>query len=265
MTESQNSSGGDVFSEQPHAVNSWLDRAPLGLYSARRAAPRIGRIANRHWRRGFDWPRSLGLNHATSGVSSELCRIGNQDFWLQSAIVRDILSELGVEPRGRGLVWLVAVFAAATLAVLTSEEAVIRAIGLPAIVLQFAVWSGWLVWLGYWFPRHRRQTLAKGPGGYRRAFYRDILPGVAVSFSQLSRPAWIGLLDSHLRLRWSDLLGAGLILVGLAVICWACRSIGIARVLFVYEYREGESWLVSRGSYRWIRHPLFVAGVLMSL
>jgi protein-S-isoprenylcysteine O-methyltransferase Ste14 len=62
---------------------------------------------------------------------------------------------------------------------------------------------------------------------------------------------------------WLRLIGLPLVLAGLALAIWAGRTLGPA--LTPYPRPSDEAALVERGPYRVVRHPIYVAGVLIFL
>lgn len=62
---------------------------------------------------------------------------------------------------------------------------------------------------------------------------------------------------------WLRVAGFPLILGGLALVIWAGRTLGPA--LTPYPLPSEQATLVERGPYRLVRHPIYVAGVLVFL
>ena len=62
---------------------------------------------------------------------------------------------------------------------------------------------------------------------------------------------------------WVQLIGFLLILVGIGFAVWAGRTLGPA--LTPYPRPSEEATLVERGPYRLVRHPIYVAGLLVFL
>jgi protein-S-isoprenylcysteine O-methyltransferase Ste14 len=180
----------------------------------------------------------------------------------------DLLEALGWRSEPIGSIRFVALLTASTLAILAAAYAVSAAISVPVVLVQALIWLGWLIWLGAIFPGNSRRD-AESPceRPYRRAFMREILLGISVAFSQFLRPAVTGIaVDGSL----SDpdvgsMLGVPLLVSGGVLIAAGAAVLGVARVLFVYEYVDGEQLVVRSGIYRFLRHPLFLGGVLLSL
>lgn len=181
-----------------------------------------------------------------------------------------LLKALGWPQTLGGVARLVAVVGLSTLAVLTVGMAVASILDVSAAVVQAAFWALWLTWLGFVFPRSRRRDLSTPcPLPYRRAFLREILLGISIAFAQLLRPAVSGGVASFPPGTESTLaLLAGLLLLalGLGLIVSGVATLGIARTLFVHEYTPWDAGVVTMGGvYRFIRHPLFLGGVVLSL
>ncbi|HKS46177.1 MAG TPA: methyltransferase [Amycolatopsis sp.] len=135
-------------------------------------------------------------------------------------------------------------------------------------VVEALLWLPWLLWLGYLFPAHHLRAVAAGvPHAYRQAFYLHIAPGISWNFAQMARPALAGLdSDGLAGLRLVPVtVGVVLAAVGGLMIGAALRVIGVARALFLGEYQESTRRLVTSGIYSWLRHPLFVGGIVVSL
>jgi len=163
---------------------------------------------------------------------------------------------------------LIALVAGVTLLVLVSGIALAQSLGLPMPVVQAGIWALWLTWLGTVFPRNRRhdqRTPCLHP--YRRAFRREILFGIAVAFSQLLRPAVIGLPTDERALPFGSSLAIGfpLLITGLSLVVLGVAALGIARTLFVHEYVRADRAVTTVGIFRVLRHPLFVGGSMASL
>lgn len=179
----------------------------------------------------------------------------------------DLLTALGWRPRPTGPIRFVALLSVPTLAFLVAANVASAAISVSVVLVQALVWLVWLFWLGAVFPRHSRRD-AERPCAlpYRRAFRREILLGISVAFSQFLRPAVSGIAfdGSVTEPDIGSVLGVPVLLAGGALIAAGAGALGVARVLFVYEYVEGERMVVRSGIYRFLRHPLFLGGVLLS-
>lgn len=185
------------------------------------------------------------------------------------ACVTALVVALGWRPTWEGRALLVAVVVAATGGFLALGALAIDVCGLPAVAVQIASWTIWLLWLGLVFPRSRervRVPVADLP--YRRAFLEEILPGIAWSFAQLGRPAFEGLIRGK---PFADGLtlaaGVPVVLAGASLIALGTSALGVARTLFVHEYLpigDESGGITHEGIYSYIRHPLFVGGVACS-
>lgn len=177
----------------------------------------------------------------------------------------DLLLALGWRTRSAEALRFMATIGAATAAIVALSIALGMAAHVPAVVVQALMWSVWLGWLRFVFPRRARaRAICERP--YHLAFVRELLPGIGGNFALLLRPVAQGVVEGaapggglH------ALIGACLVGCGAALIATATTEIGIARAFFVHEYvRQGGS-LVRSGIYRHIRHPLFLGGLALSL
>lgn len=178
-----------------------------------------------------------------------------------------ILLALGWQPGFRRQTGLISLFAFMTLAALIVVHVAHLLLQWNPLALHIASWVIWLAWLRWLFPLNRERYLRADPSrAYRQAFYTDILPGVAGAFSQMARPAFYGLiLGPNWAPWWRFVVGACFILSGFALIVIACKAIGVTQVLFVPEYQPAIHPLKSYGVYAYIRHPLFLGGMAISV
>ncbi|MEO8453104.1 MAG: isoprenylcysteine carboxylmethyltransferase family protein [Gemmatimonadota bacterium] len=81
-------------------------------------------------------------------------------------------------------------------------------------------------------------------------------------FAYMANPAWMAWSSLALpaSLRWAGLIPFAL---GLGLLVWALRSLGTNLTDTVVTRRDHT--LVTRGPYRWIRHPFYVAMALLIL
>jgi protein-S-isoprenylcysteine O-methyltransferase Ste14 len=154
------------------------------------------------------------------------------------------------------------------------EEAVgVNAVG--TVVIVTIVWAAWTYWHSVLFLRHREKYVVRLSMPYRRAFVVDLIPGLTISFSQMLRSAVNGPnLRTHAvipRLPHSAAadvrfaIGTLLILVAFTLFETAWRTLGTARVGFVPEFVEPESFTpLRKGPYAHVRHPLFWSGITFS-
>lgn len=137
------------------------------------------------------------------------------------------------------------------------------------------VWIAWTGWHSHTFAVHREAYLAANlPYPYRRAFVRDIFPGITVGFSQMLRPALNGVnLETALHPRLAEgsagramqLAGLVVFLGAFALFACAWRVLGAARVGFAAEFVDTSRFEpVRRGPYGHVRHPLFWSGIGVS-
>lgn len=182
----------------------------------------------------------------------------------------DLLLALGWKVGRQGEARVIAMMGAAALTFVFAGIGLARLLGIPMVILQAAIWAGWLAWLGVAFP-HRNQSDASSPCDlpYLRAFTREILAGIGVAFSQILRPAMWGLLTGSIGSREASpatiAIGALIALTGLGMIGLGVTTLGVARTLFVSEYVPTDRKVMVKGIYRVLRHPLFLGGVAVSL
>jgi protein-S-isoprenylcysteine O-methyltransferase Ste14 len=177
----------------------------------------------------------------------------------------DLLKALGLSITWRHALFLIVLLGVTTLSLLLAA----LALPAPVEIVQAAIWTAWLIWLGVIFPRNSRHDLQVPCAlPYRRAFSRELLFGIALAFSQFLRPAVVGV-DALLN---GSPARAGLIAIGFwpmviggTFIVLGSSTLGLARTLFVYEYVPEKSEVVTTGLYRFLRHPLFVGGGLVSM
>lgn len=178
-----------------------------------------------------------------------------------------ILAELGYSCGLRAKTYLVGLFAATTLFFLVAGQLIVSALNISPVIFHALVWGGWFSWQGRFFARRRERYLRENPrNAYRTAFRHDVVPGVALGVSQMLRPPWQAVLIS---LHFTDalwlLLGsAALIATGAGLLYTGFRTIGFDGAGFLYEYRTNSAPLKQRSIYAFIRHPLFLGGVLAS-
>lgn len=183
----------------------------------------------------------------------------------------DLLKALGWQPRVADGLRLIALIGGLTGAILVAAFGVREVTDVPLILLQALVWGAWLVWLGVVFPRNgRRDAESACAYPYRRAFFREILLGISVAFSQFLRPLGAALVEGGQSLHSGALaIGVPMLLVGAGMIFAGVSALGVARTLFVHEYGDRCDWhadvIVRSGIYRFVRHPLFMGGCLVSL
>ncbi|HEX6667004.1 MAG TPA: methyltransferase [Solirubrobacterales bacterium] len=182
--------------------------------------------------------------------------------------VTELFEALGWRADAAHYLRLTVLIAATTSVCVAAALAFAEATSISVVLLQAIIWVVWLVWLGVVFPRNSRRDMAS-PGAYpyRRAFFREILLGISVAFSQFLRPAAAGLLEGGTSLPPTHalLIGLPLLVSGAAMIVVGVSVLGVSRTLFVHEYVLGKREVVRAGIYRFVRHPLFIGGALVSL
>lgn len=182
--------------------------------------------------------------------------------------VTELFDALGWGSSAADYLRLVTLIGATTTAFMAAALAFAAATSISIVLLQALIWAAWLVWLGVVFPRNSRRDMASPAAcPYRRAFFREILFGISVAFSQFLRPAAAGLLGGGTALPPADalLIGVPLLAAGATMIAVGVSALGVSRTLFVHEYVLGRREVVRAGIYRFVRHPLFIGGALVSL
>jgi protein-S-isoprenylcysteine O-methyltransferase Ste14 len=179
----------------------------------------------------------------------------------------ELLQALGWRMSPRYFIALIALVGAPTVTILAAVFLLADAASISVVVVQATIWVVWLVWLGIVFPRNgRRDSKMTCALPYRRAFMREILLGISVAFSQFLRPVVAGLVDGvSSDSAYALAIGAPLVLAGGIMVAVGVAALGMARTLFVHEYLPGERRVVKAGIYRFVRHPLFLGGALVSL
>jgi protein-S-isoprenylcysteine O-methyltransferase Ste14 len=181
----------------------------------------------------------------------------------------DLLRALGWTPgpARRGLV--VGLFVACTLAFLALGLAVARWTGWDPVGVHASFWGAWFAWQGWLFrsPSPGRPARPAGSAAYRVAFARHVVPGVSFGVAQMLRPVGQALLGGGPAGPSVPEVVAGLLglQVGAVLLVSGFRAIGLARAGFVSEYLDAPPDLVRESVYRYLRHPLFVGGVLASV
>lgn len=180
----------------------------------------------------------------------------------------EILKTLGLRPGLGERAWLCAVFAAAILAILALGHELRTMLACDPLTPHLLGWAAWFAWQGWLFPRNRARYLKADPvHAYRRAFWWNIVPGVSFGVSQMLRPAFEGFLAGAVLDISATRLLVGLLFLaaGHALLGLGFRTIGFAGAGFLAEYRAVEQPMVKCSVYSYIRHPLFLGGVLASL
>jgi protein-S-isoprenylcysteine O-methyltransferase Ste14 len=180
----------------------------------------------------------------------------------------ELLEALGMRPSVANCLRLTAIVGAMTATLLAAALALAEATSTSIVLVQALIWIPWLAWLGIVFPRNaRRDSESPCPYPYRRAFFREILFGISIAFSQFLRPAAAGLLHNGAFLHPADALfiGIPLLVTGATMIAAGVSALGVARTLFVHEYVSDRREVVKTGIYRFVRHPLFFGGAFVSL
>jgi protein-S-isoprenylcysteine O-methyltransferase Ste14 len=177
-----------------------------------------------------------------------------------------VLRALGRPIDTENRLWLAVIIAGATGLITVAPHAVV-ALGVPPAAVHAAIAIAWLHWLGWSFPVHWARDVQRvgHEQAYRAAFFRDIVPGVCGNFAQIARPMCYGALGFAIAPPPQLAFGLALAAMGGALVALGLRTIGIAGAMFVYEYGTPAPVLTTRGVYGWLRHPLYIGGVVMSL
>lgn len=162
---------------------------------------------------------------------------------------------------------LLTVFVVTTLAAAAAAQVVRLTVALPAPAIQAALWIAWLTWHSLLFPRARRRALARGAAhAYRAVFPTHILPGVCIGVSLMGGPGLHAVLGGAPLAPPDQLAFAAVWLVaGTALLVSGFTAIGLASAGFLYEYVDAPQPIAVRGVYRFLRHPLFLGGVVASV
>ncbi len=181
--------------------------------------------------------------------------------------LRELLVTLGRPPGLGSQIGLVGTFVAVTLAAALAAEMALRTVPLPFAVSHLGLWLWWLAWHSGVFPRARRRALReRRESAYRAVFGTQIVPGVCCGVSLMGGAALHGLASgSGLAAPATMALAVLLVATGSGLVAAGFAAIGFASAGFLYEYVESSEPIVARGVYRYIRHPLFLGGVIASV
>jgi protein-S-isoprenylcysteine O-methyltransferase Ste14 len=182
--------------------------------------------------------------------------------------VAELLEALGRQPNAAHCLRLTILVGAITTTLLVAASVLTEATSISIVLVQTVIWAVWLAWLGVIFPRNgHRDSELPCAYPYRRAFFREILFGISIAFSQFLRPATVGALhgDSSFPPAAAVLMGVPLVAMGAALIAVGVSALGLARTLFVHEYVPERPKVVRNGIYGFVRHPLFLGGALVSI
>jgi len=177
-----------------------------------------------------------------------------------------IFAALGRSAHPSTRVALVAIFIAVTLTFCALAEAAVAFCGLPPVPLHAGLWAAWFAWHSVVFPRARKRGLLADPArAYRNVFFTNIVPGVSAGVSLMGTPLVHAILMDAPLASWMRVgvaLAVGV--AGAALLLAGFLAIGFASAGFLYEYVDSGEPIVLRGVYAYIRHPLFLGGVLAS-
>lgn len=180
----------------------------------------------------------------------------------------EILHAIGKKATLARKLWLMGLFGCSVSAFLMLNHVVTFLLGVPPLVAELATWSVWFAWQGWFFGRNRERYLRESPAtAYRRALYRDIVPGAGCALAQMLMPATYGLrLPLPVAATAFSLVIAPLVTAsGLSIMTLAFKTIGFGGAAFLNEFgyrgRDVSDWSI----YKYVRHPLFLGAVLLSV
>ncbi|MEM7124952.1 MAG: methyltransferase [Chloroflexota bacterium] len=179
-----------------------------------------------------------------------------------------LLSTLGYKQSLVNKIRLVGCFAITTCVMLLLGHCVHIFLDKDPLLLHLASWLGWFLWQGVMFPDKREvyiKTYAKQ--AYKKIFFRDILLGVSFGISQMMRPVFFGILTTQYALSIPArlILATTLTALGCYLLYAGFKTIGIDGAGFLYEFCEVTRPMLNEGIYAYVRHPLFLGGVLTSV
>ena len=179
----------------------------------------------------------------------------------------NIISLLGYSPCISRKIWIIGLFLVHVLFMLLSHQTVNILMDFP-FLLHILFWGLWFCWQGHFFNQNRKRYIREPAEiAYRKAFYRDILPGAAIGVSQMIYPGWYGLWSAqsvYLSLP-GLMIGTILMTGGILMVYSGIRIIGFDGAGFLYEYLENKYKMMQHNIYSIIRHPLFLGGVISSV
>jgi protein-S-isoprenylcysteine O-methyltransferase Ste14 len=182
--------------------------------------------------------------------------------------MNDLLTALGRKRTSIQKAWFFGLLGSVALSYLVIRGLTDHFFGINPIALQLAGWVGWFTWQGWLFPLNRERLLAKDPeNAYRGIFFSNIVPGFSFWASQGACPAFYGWLYGASLTSSSNQFAAGVFCLasGLTILGLAFSTIGIGGAAFLDEYRDAPQPMIRLSVYSFIRHPLYLGGVLSTL
>lgn len=182
--------------------------------------------------------------------------------------VFDLLVAVGWRPSLKTRAGFVACFLCATAVLLVVRRGLASTVEVGGVLAtQVVLWALWFFWQARLFPAHRERLLHEARSmAYRRAFFRDIWPGAAGAIALMLSPlvvaetvGGVGAVPMA-----QGVVGTLLVLLGLALLCGGLVVLGLARALFLDEYRRRPPPVLTTAVYRRLRHPMFAGAALAS-
>jgi protein-S-isoprenylcysteine O-methyltransferase Ste14 len=181
--------------------------------------------------------------------------------------MRELLTSLGWGTGVAERVWLVSLIVITTIFWIGAKHFLYVITAIDPRYVHLIGWSFWFTWHGHFFSKARERFLTATPAtAYRNAFYRHIVPGASFALSQAMSPLFYGCLLPDVPIRPLAEVATGMlsVCVGTVLVCLGFYTIGIAAAGFIYEYRHDPPPLITHGIYKWIRHPIYLGGILAS-
>jgi protein-S-isoprenylcysteine O-methyltransferase Ste14 len=163
--------------------------------------------------------------------------------------------------------WVISTLLAAALFFVIAKYVAQVVVHINPLGVHIVGWVIWFSWQGWLFPLNRERYIRTDPAtSYRKAFYRDILPGASLAASQAFYPVFYGYLTAAQGASSALPIIIGVICIGFGalLVYYGFRTIGIAAAGFVFEYQVGPKPLVMRCVYGYLRHPIFCGGIIAS-
>jgi protein-S-isoprenylcysteine O-methyltransferase Ste14 len=142
----------------------------------------------------------------------------------------------------------------------------------PLLVLATTICTYWgtvALLVLYKRLRHGGRAGLKPRRGFERRLWRLIVPVVgawillpllaAQGWSWLAVPAWAQDLSAVYALRWAA-AGLAVVCYGLSLYCWLLMGRNWSMAIV-----PGQTELVTRGLYRWVRHPIYALSITLML
>ncbi len=178
----------------------------------------------------------------------------------------ELLDALGCKQNVLEKIKLVLLFWAATagFSIILSLGHLFEINELSSIVFHIITWSIWLIWQSLIFSHNSKEKTLQN---YRKIFYTQILPGITFGVALMMRPLSYGLFSNTELASWPIMILAGIpMFIGITLLFYGFREIGVTGSSFLTEYYEKpEKYLITSGIYAYIRHPIFLGGMIGAL